>query len=991
MTSNIKADVSENEPINHYAFKHLRSQLIDTLDVNVHEFEHIKTGAMHYHFESEHEENVFMVALRTVPMNSTGVAHILEHTALCGSEKFPVRDPFFLMIRRSLNTYMNAFTTSDYTAYPFASQNAKDFGNLLDIYLDAVFFSRLDPLDFMQEGHRMEFEIPDDPTSDLVYRGVVFNEMKGDTSSAISVLYDAVKKHLFPTTTYHYNSGGDPEHIPDLSYEEMLKFYQSHYHPSNAIFMTFGNRSAKDLQSEFEDKALSRFERSPDVIEVLPEERFFETKRIVEPYAVDESEGLDKKTHIVMAWLLGPGTDLALLLKCNLLSDVLLDTAASPLRKALENTELGGAPSPLCGLEETNREMSFLCGIQGSELKSADDIESLIMATLEDVAKKGVSQEKVEACLHQLELNQREIGGDGGPFGLQLIYSCMSAAIHRGDPIELLDLNSALIQLREDIKAPDFIAQLVSELLLGNQHRIRLCLFPDAELSQNRISAEKSSLRKIKEGMSSKQKEEVIRLTKALQERQESDEPLEVLPKVGLSDIPKKLTVPNADVIDPKDVFLEGFPKLTRYSAGTNGIVYHQIVSDFPELDQECLQRLPLYTQIVSEIGSRERGYLETQHIQHSLCGGVGAYTAIRGQASNPDLVQAHITFSSRGLNSNTAEMMSILKDTFESPNFKEPQRIRDLIKQITIRRLSSVSQNGHGLAISAAAAYFRPVSRLNYELSGLEGISKLKQLDALLDNTGELDKLLGIFKVIRDQLIAMPFELFLVAEPNFAETATKELISTWSEYINPIKPMSSGSINSRFSESPMDQAWITTTQVNFCASAFPTVSEDHIDSAPLTILAGVLSNGYLHKRIREQGGAYGGGAGHDASNGIFRFYSFRDPNLMKTFGTFEASVDWVLETKLGFDAIEEAILGVISGIDAPGSPSGEAQQAFHNTLFGRGGQFRSTKRNNILGVTVEDVRRVANDYLKGPVARAIVMNENGLKNLPSTFVIKQI
>ena len=314
---------NETQVRSHPAFELKRSRRVETLDLTVHEFEHRNTGAMHYHLAIPQKENVFMVALRTVPMDSRGVAHILEHTALCGSERFPVRDPFFLMIRRSLNTFMNAFTTSDYTAYPFASQNAQDFRNLLDIYLDAVFFSRLDPLDFAQEGHRVEFEVADDPSSDLVYRGVVYNEMKGDSSSVISVLYDNLKTHLYPTTTYHYNSGGDPDYIPELTYEQLLAFYKSHYHPSNAIFMTFGDMPAYDLQAEFETKALSRFSRSDVKIQVGPEQRIKQTVRVVAPYAIDDASDLSDKTHIVMAWLLGPNTDLELLLKCNLLAEYL--------------------------------------------------------------------------------------------------------------------------------------------------------------------------------------------------------------------------------------------------------------------------------------------------------------------------------------------------------------------------------------------------------------------------------------------------------------------------------------------------------------------------------------------------------------------------------------------------------------------------------------------------------------------------------------------
>src|SRR5690554_3613124 len=235
----------------HPAFVLLRKEAIPALNLTVEEYEHSATGAQHIHLQADNPENVFLVSLRTVPEDSTGVAHILEHTALCGSERYPVRDPFFMMTRRSLNTFMNALASSDWTAYPFASVNRKDFDNLLDVYLDAVFFSRLDRLDFAQEGHRLEFAELDNPNSDLLYKGVVYNEMKGAMSSVPAQLWQALGQYLYPTTTYHHNSGGDPEHIPDLTYEELKAFYRTHYHPSNAIFMTYGRSEehTSELQS----------------------------------------------------------------------------------------------------------------------------------------------------------------------------------------------------------------------------------------------------------------------------------------------------------------------------------------------------------------------------------------------------------------------------------------------------------------------------------------------------------------------------------------------------------------------------------------------------------------------------------------------------------------------------------------------------------------------------------------------------------------------
>ncbi|MCB1647762.1 MAG: insulinase family protein, partial [Pseudomonadales bacterium] len=510
--------------------------------------------------------------------------------------KYPVRDPFFLMIRRSLNTFMNAFTSSDYTAYPFASQNRKDFNNLLGIYLDAVFFPRLDPLDFAQEGHRIELENPDDPDSPLVYKGVVFNEMKGDTSSPVSVLYDGIKAALFEHSTYHHNSGGDPEVIPQLTYQGLLDFYRTHYHPSNAVFMTYGDIPAAELQASLESLALHRFDRLDEKIAVVPEPRFSEPRRAEIEYAVDEDDG--RKSHVVMGWLLGENTDLEMLLKCNLMSDVLLDTSASPLRKALETSDLGAAASPLCGLEESNFEMSFFCGLEGCEADSAEAIEALVLETLQQVAEEGVPVDSLEACVHQLELNQREIGGDGYPYGLQLMFSCMSAAIHNGDPIGLLDLNHVVSKIRSEMQDPAFMGNLIRELLLDNSHRVTLTMKPDTRFAEKQRQRETDRLAALKAQMTRQDIDALLEKSRELNERQAQPEPLEVLPKVGLEDISDSLANPQGT-----SKTLKAGPRLTTYDAGTNGLSYHQIVCALPALDEELTGVLPLYSSLVTEIG----------------------------------------------------------------------------------------------------------------------------------------------------------------------------------------------------------------------------------------------------------------------------------------------------------------------------------------------------------------------------------------------------
>ncbi|MFP4273175.1 MAG: insulinase family protein, partial [Halothiobacillaceae bacterium] len=573
------------DPKHHPAFEFIRRQPIDAIQVTVEEYRHRKTGARHYHMASDQKNNVFLVGLRTVPMDSTGVAHILEHTVLCGSERFPVRDPFFMMIRRSLNTFMNAFTSSDWTAYPFASQNRKDFFNLLDVYLDAVFFSRLDELDFCQEGHRVEFEQIDDPESPLVFKGVVFNEMKGAMSSPVSVLWQALSEHLFPTTTYHYNSGGDPEAIPDLTYEQLVAFYKRFYHPSNAVFMTFGDIPAHELQAQFEDKALARFDRiDPD--SAVPDERRYDAPVVVEEtYALDEDETA-AKTHVVLGWLLGRSTDLDEALAAQLLTGVLLENSSSPLLHALETTDLGSAPSPMCGLEDDQHELLFAAGVEGSEPEHAESVEQLVLEVIGKVAEEGVAPEVVDSVLHQIELSQREITGDRYPYGLQLIIQALPAAIHDGDPIALLDLEPALARLREQAADPGFIKRLAREMLLDNPHRVRLTLKPDRALSGRKAAREKERLERMKAGLDDEQKQRIVERARKLLARQAELGDIEILPTVTREDIPDTVEIPEPACQDQAPA------PTTWFDGSTNGLVYEQLALDLPDLSEEELDLL---------------------------------------------------------------------------------------------------------------------------------------------------------------------------------------------------------------------------------------------------------------------------------------------------------------------------------------------------------------------------------------------------------------
>ena len=957
------AAVSENSV--HPAFEKLRSHRIGTLNLTVEEYRHRKTGARHLHMAADNDENVFFVALRTFPMDSTGVAHILEHTALCGSEKYPVRDPFFMMIRRSLNTFMNAFTSSDWTAYPFASKNRKDFDNLLSVYLDSVFFSKLDPLDFAQEGHRLEFEDPSDPSTPLVYRGVVYNEMKGAMSAPTSQLWQHLSSHLFPTTTYHYNSGGEPDHIVDLSYDDLVRFYRHHYHPSNAIFATYGNIPAREHHERFEELALKRFDQQHVELPVRDEKRMFTPLTVEQGYPVAEGESTEHKTHIVVGWLLGHSFDLQENLEGQLLANVLLENSASPLMRALETSDLGHSPSPMCGLEDSNREMTFVCGIEGSEPGRGSDLEALLEQTLQKVVDDGVSEERLEAILHQLELHQREIAGDQFPYGLQLIMSAISPMVHGGDPVALLDLEPVLAQLREKIRDPNYIPDLVRRKLLDNPHRVTLTLRPDAQLENRRQEAIRQALAQRKAALSEEEVRQIVERATALEERQHRKDDDSILPKVDLTDVPLQTPEPEAK-------FAENFPA-TLYPRGTNGLVYGQVVMPLPAMTEDELLLLPLYTTCVTEVGCGELDYLQMQDRISAESGGIAAFSTTRGRIDDVQDLSGYLIFNGKALARNREALGKLLRDVCMEARFDEQGRVRELVAQIRARREQAVTGSGHALAMGAASQGISAGAWLNFRLGGLEAIRGIKALDDSLADEAELAKLCQRLADLHQRIRQQARQYLVIGEDDQVAPMVDDLKRNWGGETT--------AAGEAWSLGPVDyrtrQAWLTSTQVNFCAKAYPTVPVDHPDAAALTVLGGFLRNGYLHRAIREKGGAYGGGAGQDSVNGTFRFFSYRDPRLAETLDDFDNALQWLQETEHDPQELEESILGVIGQLDKPRSPAGEARHAFHNRLFGRSPEQRARYRERVLAVTIDDLKRVASTWLAPERASTAVITSH--------------
>ena len=946
-------DVSESiTQTIHPAFQLLRQHHVEALDIHVSEYKHKVTGAVHYHLATNHDENVFLVAFRTQPMDSKGTAHILEHTVLCGSEKFPVRDPFFLMIRRSLNTFMNAFTAADWTAYPFATQNKKDFQNLLSVYLDAAFAANLNPLDFAQEGIRIELE-----NDQAVYKGVVFNEMKGAMSSPTDQLYHQLAYHLFPETTYHYNSGGDPKEIPDLSYEQLVEFYKTHYHPSNAVFMTFGNQNAYDLQEQFETLALHKFSKGTTLYST-PEKRLTAPIEVTESYAVD-SEDLKDKTFHVMSWLLPETSDIKLRLGMRLVEGILLENSASPLRHYLETCGYAQSTGPLMGVDDSNFEMTFYCGVQGSNAEYAENFKNGVLNILQDVASKPVDTDLVDAILHQIELHQREINGDGTPYGLSLILNGLGSAIHHNDPIHVWDVDSAIEQVKEELKDPMWLSKLIQTHLLDNPHRVQMTLVPDATKSVKEQQAEQARLAEITANLTEAQKIEIQEKTEALKKRQDTPDDLELLPKVGLEDVPADLHIVQGQL---REIICNGLDTpLNLYHAGTNGIYYQQVLIQIPD---EIVQSpyFNLLSILMGEVGAGEYDYLELQQLQTAVSGGLGMGASLRSKVDNKDRISAWLTLTTKSL-TQKLDAIQLLKLAFEQLRFDEKDRIIELLQQRKTRWQSRLSGSGHSYAMQAASRQMSALARRDYHNTGLGALNWLSDLVTKIDQDEDAyHALIAELQAIHRKLLQAPKQFLLVCEDHHSDRLVEEVQNVWDKLQVNKEPVTLTQVEQV--NTANDEAWLIQTNVQFCASAYQAVDVAHADATPLMVLAAYLRNGFLHSAIREKGGAYGGGASYDGNACSFRFYSYRDPRLAETFNDFEASVQWLLNTEQQPHQLEEAILGLVASMDKPGSPAGEAITACYALLHARTPKFRKMLRERLLNVTLDDLNRVAKQYL---------------------------
>ncbi|XP_041927945.1 presequence protease, mitochondrial isoform X2 [Alosa sapidissima] len=959
---------------------------------------HDSTGAQYLHAARDDKNNLFSVQFRTTPMDSTGVPHILEHTVLCGSERFPCRDPFFKMLNRSLSTFMNAFTASDYTMYPFSTQNAKDFQNLLSVYLDAVFFPCLRELDFWQEGWRLENEDPQDPSSPLVFKGVVFNEMKGAFSDNERLYAQHLQNKLLPDHTYAVVSGGEPLAIPDLTWTQLREFHRTHYHPSNARFFTYGDLPLEQHLKQIHQEALVRFQRTqPDT--AVPTQQLWTSPREDHVTCKPDAMAPDptKQNTLCVSYLLGDITEVFEGFVLSLLSSLMISGPNSPFYRALIEPKIGSDFSSVVGYDGSTRQASFSIGLQGMSEADNERVKRIINDTIDDIIVKGFEEERIEALLHKIEIQMKH---QSSSFGLSLASYVASCWNHDGDPVQLLKISECVSLFRQKLlENPRYLQDMVQHYFKDNPHRLTLSMAPEECYQQQQVQQEEAKLQAKIQQLSQSDRQHIYQKGLELLSAQNAEQDASCLPALKVSDI--EPTIPHT----PVQMGSAGGVPVQYCEQPTNGMVYFRALSNINTLPEDLKPYVPLFCSVVTRMGCGQLDYRQQSQQMELRTGGMSVTPQILPDSTDLDMYEQGVLLSSSCLERNLPEMFHLWSEIFNSPHFDDEERLRVLVMMSAQELANGISYSGHMYAMTRAARTLTPAADLQETLSGMDQVKFMKRVAESSDLTSVLRKLPRIKRHLlnpenmRCAVNATPQKLSAAAAEterfmgNIASTRKERKAVRPHVVQKPLAASGSSATRKLISEPNFQPCQMKTFYqlpfpVNFVSECVRTIPLTHPDYASLSILARLMTAKYLHGEIREKGGAYGGGA-RMGGGGVFSFYSYRDPNSMATLSAFRGGVDWARAGSFSQQDIDEAKLSVFSAVDAPVAPSDKGLGFF---LSGVSDEMKQQHRERLFAVTHTSLVDAANRYLglgQRTCGVAILGPDNDVISKDPSWVVK--
>jgi len=927
-------------------FDLIREERIDEINATAREYRHQKTGARILSMLTKDTNKVFGITFRTPPSDSTGVAHILEHSVLCGSRKYPVKEPFVELLKGSVQTFLNAFTYPDKTCYPVASENLKDFYNLMDVYLDAVFYPNITDEIFQQEGWHYELESPDSP---LTYKGVVYNEMKGAYSNPEDVLSELSQQVLFPDNTYGCDSGGDPKHIPDLTYRQLKDFHTTLYHPSNSYIYFYGDDDPDERLRRI-DEYLNNFE-ARDANSLIPEQKqLTEPIRLLRKYDPGEEANGDARCMFSVNWLWPKITDADTNLALGILAYTLIGTSAGPLRKALIDSGLGeDLTGP--GFAGYLLQIYFGTGLRGLVAEDIESAEKLIWTTLEDLAKDRIDREVLEASFNTFEFRMRESNSGGYPRGLSYMLSALNFWLYDGDPLEPLKFEKPLRRVRQSFDTdPRFFEKLIEENFLNNPHRAVVIMEPEAGYSRLEEEAETEKLAQIRATFTDEDRRKIVANTESLIEMQETPDSPEALATIPA--LQRKDVSDHNKIIPIEDEEAGTIPVYT-HDLFTNGILYLDIGFDLAGLPQRLLPYLPLFSSAILEMGTEKEDFVSLSNRIGKNTGGIGCSTLCSSVRNSRDPA-CRLIIRGKSVFSKTKDLLDILRDVFTIPKLGDRDRFKQIVLEEKAEFEASIIPGGSGIADTRLRSGFSLADWASEQFRGVSQLFFLRELEGRIQD--EWEDIHRDLQQIREFVLTKERLLLNVTLPRADWNRIKPDICS---FVGDLPTSSRGTAGEswRIDCQTAHEGLTIPAKVNYVAKGINLFAHGYDLHGSISAVTNLLRAGYLWEKIRVLGGAYGANCGMDPRNGVFSFTSYRDPNLDNTVNAYDESAAYLREMELSSDELTKSVIGAIGKMDAYRLPDALGYTSMVRRLVGETDETLQTYREQLLSTTEKDVR----------------------------------
>ena len=919
---------------------------------------HKKTGARVMLIENDDENKVFNIAFRTPPKNSTGVAHILEHSVLCGSREFPLKDPFVELVKGSLNTFLNAMTYPDKTCYPVASCNDQDFQNLMHVYLDAVFYPNIYKKEeiFRQEGWSYQLEDTEGP---LKYNGVVYNEMKGAFSSPDEVLEREIMNSLFPDTPYGCESGGDPNHIPELSYEEFLQFHKTYYHPSNSYIYLYGNMDMAEKLEFIDEHYLSAFEKL-EVDSALPlQPAFTERKELQLEYPVSESENEEGNAYLAYSTVVGDASDELTAMAFEVLDYALLSAPGAPLKQALLDAQIG--MDVYGSYDDGILQPYFDIVAKGTDPDKKEKFVEIIRTTLEDIVKNGIDKKALKAGINYMEFRYREADFSAWPKGLMYgldifgswLYSDEKAFSH----VKLIPVFEKL----KELSGERYFEELIQKYLLDNPHGSVITLVPSKGLAARREKALEEQLQAKLEKMTQEEKEILVEKTKALVEYQEAEEEPgseKCIPMLKREDIKKEAAgFTNEELNVDGSLFL-------YHEVPTNGISYLDLMFDLKNLDPEDVPYLGLLKSVLGFVDTAHFSYGELSNEINAETGGISCGVEVFDRADSTEEYKAVFSVRGKVMYPRIDVLFRMIREILNTSKLDDGKRLYEIIARVKSRAQANLVSAGHSTAVLRGASYSSPMAAFQDEMAGVGYYQFIEKLEKEFDSRKEelVKKLTALMtEILRPELLCVSY------------TGERESLDTVMKQVKALKDTLHTEA-AEASSKPMscekkNEGFTTSGQVQYVARTGNFRKKGYEYTGALDILKVALSYDYLWMNLRVKGGAYGCMSGFKRSGESY-FVSYRDPHLKRTLEVYEGIPEYVRTFQADEREMTKYIIGTISGKDVPRTP--QMQGSISKTAYfcGITEEMMQKERDQILNADVEDIRNLA------PLVEAILSDD---------------